>query len=446
MSLERRFNFRYLLAPEGWLRDHAVVVDGDGRIRALEPASGPWTGTLAVPGLPDAHSHVFQRALAGHGEARRGGDSFWSWRDAMYALAARLDAETLYVIARHTYGGMLAAGFTSVAEFHYLHHRPDGAHGTETAQALVAAAREAGIRLKLLPVLYQRGGFDRPAAGVQQRFVHERLEDFLALLEALAPHKPGVAFHSLRAVAPEAIAPALAGARAILGDGAPVHIHVAEQRREVEECMAATGRRPVDLLFESAPVDPRWSLVHATHATPAELERIAASGATVVVCPLTEAALGDGLFRGRTFFAAGGAVAVGSDSNARLDAIEELRWLEYGQRLADEARARLADAAGLGEPLWRRVAEGGARSLAQTAGAIAPGSAADFVVLEPETDALLGLAPGQWLDALIASGGRGDLAAVYVGGERRVEHGEWSGRADSARRYDASVRRLWETS
>lgn len=444
MSRERRLNFRYLLTQEGQVRDCAVVVDEEGCVLALEPASGPWAGTLAVPGMPDAHSHVFQRALAGHGEARRGDDSFWSWRDAMYALAARLDAETLYVVARQAYGEMLAAGYTSVAEFHYLHHRLDGVRGTETAQALDAAARETGIRLRLLPVLYQRGGFDRPAAAVQQRFVHERLTDFLALLESLTPLRPGMAFHSLRAVAPETVASALAAARRILGEEVPVHIHVAEQMREVEECRAATGRTPIELLFESAPVDAHWSLVHATHATPAELERVAAAGATVVVCPLTEAALGDGLFHGRGYFEAGGAVAIGSDSNARIDAVEELRWLEYGQRLADEARARLADATGLGKSLWRRTAMGGARALGLPLGTLAPGSAADLVVLEPGPDVLLGLEAERWLDALVTAGSGADIAAVYVGGERRVERGEWSGRSESTRRYDASVRRLWE--
>lgn len=294
MPSERRLNFRYLLTPEGLLRDRAVVVDADGMIRAIEHAAGPWDGALALPGMPNAHSHVFQRALAGYGEARRGEDSFWSWRTAMYALAARVDAEDLYAIARFAYGEMLAAGFTSVAEFHYLHHRPDGARGSEMSDAVIAAARAAGVRLRLLPVLYQRGGFDRPATGAQSRFIHADAEDFLALLEALAPARPGLAFHSLRAVAPEVLVPTLAAARDLLGNDIPVHIHIAEQTREVEDCRAATGCPPIDLLLDSVALDSHWALVHATHASVGELAAVREAGATVVVCPLTEAYLGDG--------------------------------------------------------------------------------------------------------------------------------------------------------
>ncbi|MGH8427760.1 MAG: formimidoylglutamate deiminase [Gammaproteobacteria bacterium] len=444
MGDERRLSFRYLLTPDGLVRDRAVVVDAAGTILGLETAAGPWEGTFALPGMPNAHSHIFQRALAGYCEARRGEDSFWSWREAMYRLAASLDAESLYVIARYAYGEMLAAGFTSVAEFHYLHHRKDGTRGTEMAEAVAAAARDAGIRLRLLPVLYQRGGFDRPAEPAQRRFVHERLEDYLALLEALAPLHPGLAFHSLRAVAPSVLSPALAAARRILGADIPVHIHIAEQRREIAECRAATGQTPIELLSATIPLDAHWTLVHATHAEPSELAAIAASGATVALCPLTEAYLGDGIFPARAFLDAGGVFAIGSDANARLDAVEELRLLEYGQRLAEEARARFADAEGLGAALWGRAAAGGGATLGLPIGAIAPGCKADFVVLEPGADALLGHAPETWPDALIVAGGRGTLAAVYVGGERRVERGEWPGQAESARRYDETVRTLLE--
>ncbi|MGH8161311.1 MAG: amidohydrolase family protein, partial [Gammaproteobacteria bacterium] len=317
--------FRYLLTSEGWLHDQAVVVDAEGLIEAVEPASGPWDGALAVPGVPNAHSHVFQRALSGCGEARHGEDSFWSWREAMYGLAARVDAEALYVIARQAYGEMLAAGFTSVAEFHYLHHGVDGARGPELAEAVVRAAEDAGIRLRLLPVLYQRGGFGQPPGAAQARFVHERLDDFLRLLDALRAHEPGLAFHSLRAVAPETFAATLEAVHALLGRDIPVHVHIAEQRREVGDCLAATGKTPIAALLEVVDVDRHWSLVHATHASRAELEAVAASGATVVVCPLTEAYLGDGLFPGTRYLANGGNVAVGSDSNARIDAVEELR-------------------------------------------------------------------------------------------------------------------------
>jgi formimidoylglutamate deiminase len=445
---ERRLNFRYVLTPEGLARDRAVLVDSGGTIRAIESSAiessnGPWDGMLALPGMPNAHSHAFQRALAGRGEARRGADSFWSWREAMYELAARIDAESLYTIARFAYGEMLAGGFTSVAEFHYLHHPRAGARGPEMAQAVVSAARDAGIRLRLLPVLYQRGGFARAPGPEQARFVHERTEDFLGLLEVLAPARPGLAFHSLRAIAPEALAPTLAEARRILGEAIPVHIHIAEQRGEVEACRAASGRAPIELLCDSVALDRHWSLVHATHATAGELAHVREARATVVVCPLTEAYLGDGLFPGRDYLAAGGRIAIGSDSNARIDAVEELRWLEYGQRLRDEARARFGDEAGLGRALWQRAAAGGAQALGLPVGTIAPGQAADFVVLGAESDALCGHPPESWLDALLIAGNRGDIAAVYVGGERLVEGGAWFDKADVAARYHSTVRHLW---
>lgn len=443
MRAERRLRFRFLLTPGGWAHERALVIDAAGMIRAIEPSSGPWDGTLALPGVPNAHSHVFQRALAGRGEARSGADSFWSWREAMYRLAARVDADALYAIGRQAYGEMLAAGFTAVAEFHYLHHSVDGGRGPEMAEAVTAAARDAGIRLRLLPVLYQRGGFGQAPEPHQARFVHQRLEDFMGLLAALRGHDPGVAIHSLRAVAPAAVAPALAAIEEVIAKDAPVHVHVAEQRREVEACRSATGTTPIAALLDAAPVDGRWSLVHATHATSAELQAVRASGATVVVCPLTEAYLGDGLFPGRDFIAADGSVAVGSDANSRIDAVEELRLLEYGQRLGDEARARFADGNGLGAALWTRICAGGARALRLPVGAIAPGRAADLIVLEPGPGALRGHPPEQWVDALVVSGSGADLAAVYVGGERRVEGGQWPGRAETAQRYDATIKTLF---
>ena len=439
-----RLQFRYLLTPEGWARDRAVVIDDAGRIEAIEEASGHWDGTLAVPGVPNAHSHVFQRALAGRGEARHGEDSFWSWREAMYALAARIDAEDLYVIARQAYGEMLASGFTSVAEFHYLHHGADGARGPEQAEAVLTAAHDAGIRIRLLPVLYQRGGFGRPPGAAQARFVHERTEDFLRLLEQLQAHAPGVAFHSLRAVAPERLAGTLAAARTVLGDDIPVHIHISEQQREVEDCLEATGHSPIDALLDAVDVNRHWSLIHATHPRGYELRAVRERGATIVVCPLTEAYLGDGLFPGRDYLAGGGSVAVGSDSNARIDAVEELRWLEYGQRLNDQARARLADAGGLAVSLWKRAGAGGARALGLPVGAIAPGCMADLVVLEPNRPALLGHEPRQWLDALVVAGSAADIAGVYVGGRRRVENGRWPQDAGFAARYDALVKKSLE--
>ena len=416
--------FRHILTAGGVERHQRLVIGDDGRIASIEDEPGPeFDGWFALPGLPNAHSHAFQRALTGHGEAARGEDSFWSWRQAMYGLAAGLTPEDLRAVAARAYADMLRAGYTSVAEFHYLHHLPDGSPSPEMGQALIAAARDAGIRLVLLPVYYRRGGFGQPAGPSQRRFVHAGIDDYLRLLEAVSDVPRGIAPHSLRAVDPAELAPLEAGATALLGPEFPRHIHISEQRREVEECLAALGRTPVEALADAVELGPCWQLVHATHARDAELELVAKSGAGVVLCPLTEAYLGDGIFPVRRFVGLGGRISVGSDSNVRLDAIEELRLLEYGQRLRDQRRAVLAGPDGLGAPLWRRCAEGGGAALGQPAGALAPGYWADIVGLDPGHAVLAGLAPSRALDALITSGDAACVADVWVGGVRRVRGG-----------------------
>lgn len=435
--------FRHILTARGVERHKRLVVGDDGGIVAIEDEPGPtFDGWLALPGMPNAHSHAFQRALTGHGEAARGEDSFWSWREAMYRLAAALTPEDLYAVAARAYADMLRAGFTSVAEFHYLHHLPDGSRSPAMAEALVAAAGEVGIRLVLLPVYYRRGGFTRPADPSQRRFVHAGIDDYLALLAAVDGVPRGIAPHSLRAVEPAEIAALEAGARTVLGADFPRHIHVAEQRREVRECEAALGRRPIEALAEAVELGPRWQLVHATHASESELGLVAAAGAGVILCPLTEAYLGDGLFPARAFLRLGGRLAVGSDSNVRLDAIEELRLLEYGQRLREERRACLADADGLGVALWRRCAEGGAAALAQPVGSLATGRRADVVSLRPDHPALAGLAPERALDALVTAGDAGCVADVWVGGRQRVRDGAVAAEAAVGPRYRAALRRL----
>lgn len=440
----RYLDFEHILAPGGLESHRRLVLDDDGRITSIERAPGPrFDGWLALPGMPNAHSHAFQRALAGYGEQAVGNDSFWSWREAMYALAGAMDAETLQVVARRAYADMLAGGYTAVAEFHYLHRGAAGEGARETALALVEAAAVTGIRLTLLPVLYQRGGFDGPPGPRQAPFLHEALEDFLGLLEALAGSVTlGVAPHSLRAVAPGTIARLDAGAAGILGADFPRHIHVSEQRREVEECLAALGRTPVAALADAVALDGNWNLVHATHATAAELERVAAAGARVVLCPLTEAYLGDGLFAAVEFAGLGGAIAVGSDSNQRLDAVEELRSLEYGQRLRLQRRACLADAQGLGVALWRRCAAAGGDALGQDAGRLAPGAWADLVVLDEDAAPWAGLAPVRALDALLTSAGAAAFGAVYVGGRRLAERGRHRDEAAVAGDWAAVRRRL----
>lgn len=444
--MQRILRFRHMLTPDGMVHDRQLVVGADGRIERIEPAEAgtDWHGWLAIPGMPNAHSHVFQRALAGYGEKRVSEqDSFWSWREAMYRLANGITPEQMRVIARQGFIEMLRAGFTSVAEFHYLHHLPDGSRTTAMAEAVIEAANETGIRLRLLPVAYFHGGFGKQAAkDGQRRFVHRDVEEYLRLLESLAEARPGIAPHSLRAVAAEELQALVDGADAILGDDYPVHIHIAEQRQEIDDCLRAHARPPVHLLADSVELDPRWQLVHATHAEPGEIDRIADSGAGVVICPITEAYLGDGLFDAVRFRAAGGQLAIGSDSNCRIDLFEELRWLEYGQRLRFERRARLADEGGLGETLYAHCARAGARALATPAGAIEKGAFADLLVIGEHVDALAGHDAVTALDALIINGGRADIHDVYVGGRRVVEGSHHRLQGHAQRDFHATVPQL----
>jgi formimidoylglutamate deiminase len=421
--MSRELNFEHILTPAGIEHHRRLRIDDAGRITAIEAASpaGPFDGWLALPGMPNAHSHAFQRGLAGYGEAASGADSFWSWREAMYRLAAGLDADGLYAIAWRAYREMIAAGFTSVAEFHYLHRRADGERATELTEAVIRAASDAGIRLALIPVFYQRGGFDQPASARQARFLHRDVEDFLTLVAMLGRNCAGVAAHSLRAVPVGMLEDLVLGAGELIGAGCPIHIHVAEQPAEVEECVAATGSRPVQLLADRVGLGPAWSLVHATHTDASERALILASGATVVLCPLTEAYLGDGLFPAAEFAASGARLAIGSDSNVRIDAVEELRWLEYGQRLRTGRRACFADGAGLGGSLWGRMAAGGARSLGQPVGSIAAGAHADLVSLDASQPIFEGAdGPSSCLDALLTSGDGRCIEQVWIGGRRQA--------------------------
>ncbi|HSN18904.1 MAG TPA: formimidoylglutamate deiminase [Gammaproteobacteria bacterium] len=443
--MQTRLAFEYILTPQGMVRDQALVVDAAGRIERIEPrGAGPCDGFLAIPGMPNAHSHAFQRALAGYGEVPRGEDSFWSWREAMYRLANRVTPEEMFIIAREAFWDMLRGGFTSVAEFHYLHHMPDGRPGAQMGRAVVEAAKETGIRMRLLPVYYQTGGFRKPARDEQRRFVHAGIDEFCALLEEFRGVELGLAPHSLRAVPAESLPVLVEAVSRYIGPDAPIHIHISEQRREVEECEEIYRTTPVELLAKYVKLGPRWNLVHATHASEAERDSIRNAGATVVICPLTEAYLGDGLFAADDFMSTGGQVAVGSDSNCRIDAVEELRFLEYGQRLKKERRARLATGAGLGVPLWSAACRGGAMALGHASGAIEPGRLADVVVLQRDAPALRGHDVDTLMDALIIGGSRADIGDVYVGGQRRVHAGVCHGQEESARTFHDAVRRLNE--
>ena len=387
----RNFHFETALLPEGWA-DNVVIAVEDGVIADMSVGGPcpPFTDRLAgvaVPGMANLHSHAHQRAAAGLTERScTGDDSFWTWRETMYRAVQAITPEDLQAIATQAFVEMLQGGYTHVAEFHYLHHQPDGtpyADPAEMARRVIAAAEAAGIGLTLLPVLYAAGGFGgAPTSEGQKRFAGG-VDGLLAIRDALPKPGPGqvwgVAPHSLRAVPPDALGALLQG----VGAEEPVHIHVAEQRREVDECLAATGKRPVQWLLDHAEVDRRWCLVHATHVDAGELVALAQRGAVAGLCPTTEADLGDGTFPAGAFQAAGGIFGVGSDSQVSASVAEELRLLEWGQRLATGRRAVLAGGPerSTGRSLWTGAAEAGARACGIAGGAIEIGMRADVTVL-----------------------------------------------------------------
>ncbi len=376
-----------------------IDIGRDGRIAALhrnaERADEHLAG-LVLPGIPNLHSHAFQRAMAGLAErAGPEGDNFWRWREVMYRFLAALAPEDVQAIAAQTYAEGLLHGYTAVAEFHYLHNAPDGSAYAEPAELslrIAAAAEAAGIGLALLPVLYRQGGFGAaPPTEGQRRFVLG-FDAYARLCQDMRRHaRIGVAPHSLRAVAPDDLARAIALADA-LGPATPLHIHAAEQQREVADCLAWSGARPVAWLLDHAPVDARWCVVHATHVDASERARLAASGAVAGLCQTTEANLGDGIFPLRPYLAEGGRFGVGTDSNVSASPIEELRWLEYVRRLESRARnvSETRPGASVATALLGRAATGGAQALGRPAGEIAVGRLADLVVLDTEHPSLVG--------------------------------------------------------
>ncbi|NND59955.1 MAG: formimidoylglutamate deiminase [Gammaproteobacteria bacterium] len=409
--------FQHVLTPSGF-GPAAIDIDDKGRIAAVEPIdSGPWDGWLALPGMVNAHSHSFQRVLRGFVERAGGERSFWGWREQMYRVACHLTPEQQYAIAHSAFCEMLAAGYTSVGEFHYIHRLVDGSESTAMADAVVAAAADTGIRLALLPVFYSQGGFGVAALPEQQRFIYDRAQTFLDYVARLQK-VTGIAPHSLRAVTQTELQQLVGESVDLLGDNRVVHIHIAEQQAEVRQCLQQNGKRPLAYLLESCEVDDKWSLVHATHTDQSEWQATITAGATVVLCPLTEANLGDGLFAATEFTDAGGRLAIGSDCNARIDAIEELRLLEYGQRLRLQARPCLYSD-DLGATLWANACANGARAVGLETGTIAPGQHADLVVLEADT--IIGdAAPARVMDAWLTGGDAASITAVYTGGVRRA--------------------------
>lgn len=428
------------LLPAGWTRDVLLAWDDDGRITQVQAGAQPPVGTTRadgplIPGMPNLHSHAFQRAIAGLTEYRGASqDSFWSWRTLMYRFASRLEPVQLEAIALGLYVEMLEAGYTSVCEFHYVHHAPDGrpyADDATLALALLRAAQQAGIGFTLLPVLYQASGFGGlPPNEGQRRFIHST-ESMLRLLDRLKPlceaqgARLGLAPHSLRAVPPDSLREVLAGLNAI-DPNAPIHIHIAEQTKEVDDCVAWSGQRPVDWLLDHAAVDARWCLVHATHMDASETRRAAASGAVAGLCPSTEANLGDGIFDLPAWHAAGGTWGIGSDSNVCVNAAEELMLLEYSQRLGSRQRNVVADAAQpqVASAMTFAAVQGGARAAGRAVAGLAVGQRADFVVLDAGHPALAGLDPPTMLSSHVFASHRSSaISDVWVGGQRRVAVG-----------------------
>jgi formiminoglutamate deiminase len=445
--------FDSALLPEGWARDVRLTI-ADGRIAAVETGAKPESGderhAIAIPGLANVHSHAFQRGMAGLAEVRGPeGDNFWTWREVMYRFLDRLDPEQVEAIAAQAYVEMLETGFLRVGEFHYLHNDPAGApyaNPAELAERIAAAALATGIGLTLLPVFYAHANFGgAPPVPGQRRFLND-VDGFAGLLQAsrtaIAPLENanlGVAPHSLRAVTAEELQAVVA-----LAPAGPIHIHAAEQIKEVEDSIAWSGARPVEWLLDHAHIDVRWCLVHATHMTEDETQRLARSGAVAGLCPITEANLGDGVFPAESYLAAQGRFGIGTDSNVLIDPAGELRALEYAQRLTRRARNILAPEPGrsTGRALFDAALVGGFQALGVEAPLLAEGHAADFLSLEADDAALIGRQGDAVLDSWIFAGGKVDC--VWLRGRKLVEGGRHFARNEIRARYRRAVESVLE--
>jgi formimidoylglutamate deiminase len=406
-----------------------------------------------LPGLVDAHSHAFQRAFAGLSERRAAeSDDFWSWRDRMYGVALRITPEQLRAVAAQLYAELLVGGYTQVCEFHYLHHAPDGAPYPDAdtlGNAVADAAGDAGPGFTYLPVLYERAGFSAPLLRADQRRFKSDAALVLRLARAMqAARRPhvtaGVAVHSLRAASAESIDALLTALR---GEGLPIHLHVSEQQQEVEDCLAATGKRPIEWLCARFAPDRRFQLVHATHTTPAEIEAIARSGAGVVLCPSTEGNLGDGLADLPGLLGAGVPLSIGSDSQLCRSWTEELRWLEYGQRLALRRR-NVAAAPQSGQPstaarLFEVALHAGASAAGLEKWGLVAGARADALVVDVRAEGIAGVPASHWLDAAVFATGQAPFAEVYVGGRRVVVGGKHVDGELLAHRFARAMETLW---
>jgi formimidoylglutamate deiminase len=441
------------LLPEGWAENVRAEIAG-GRFSRIEHDVQPQPGderiAVALPGMCNVHSHGFQRGMAGLTEFRGpAADNFWSWRTLMYRFVARMTPEDLEAVTAQAYVEMLESGFTRVGEFHYVHHDPQGApyaDPAETSARVAAAATQTGIGLTLLPVFYAHGGFGGAAPNEGQRRFITSVDGFARLLDAarkiVAPLQGasvGVAPHSLRAVTADELAQVVA----LAGTG-PVHIHAAEQTGEVEQCLAWSGARPVQWLLEHAPVDRRWCVVHATHMDDGEAAQLAARGAVAGLCPVTEANLGDGIFPATKYFSARGAFGIGTDSNVSIRVADELRQLEYSQRLAVRARNVIGgvDNRSTGRALFEGAVRGGAQALGAAGAGIAVGASADLLSLSSGNSGFAHRRDDALLDSWIFAGGSDCIDGVWCAGRKRVSAGRHDARDEIALRYRATLARL----
>ncbi|WP_029080645.1 formimidoylglutamate deiminase [Bradyrhizobium sp. th.b2] len=448
-----RLHFAFALLPSGWASDVQVAV-ASGTIASVTPGVAATAGDerhqVAVPGLASLHSHAFQRGMAGLAELRGDTtDTFWTWRETMYRFALEMTPDDVAAVATLLYVEMLERGFTRVGEFHYLHHDRDGspyANPAEMAVRIAEATEASGIGLTLLPSFYAHSTFGgaAPHAG-QRRFICS-VDQFAALMAAsrevirkLPGANIGIAPHSLRAVSPDELAAIIP-----LAGPDPIHIHAAEQVREVEDCLAWSGQRPVEWLLEHAPVNQRWCLIHATHMTDQEVVALARCGAVAGLCPVTEASLGDGIFSAREFLAAGGRFGIGTDSNVLVGVADELRQLEYGQRLKHRERNVLSGRPGAstGRALLDHALAGGAQALAQTRTGLVPGARADIVTLDTAHPSLAGRSDDAVLDGWLFAAGADAIDCVWAGGDKVVAGGRHRLRARAREQFNASVRRL----
>ncbi len=440
------------LTPLGWNSDVRVVIEA-GRIVSVTANTPPRDGdeqhAILLPAMANLHSHAFQRAMAGLTELRGPSeDNFWSWRDLMYRFALEISPEQLEAVAAQLYVEMLEAGFSRVGEFHYLHHDRDGkpySNVAEMASRVAAAAGETGIGLTLLPVFYAHASFGGLAPrDDQRRFINDvrgynrLLEGSRAAVKPLGTGIVGVAPHSLRAVTPDELKDV-----AKMAGGAPIHIHIAEQTGEVDACIAWSGQRPVEWLLNHNDVDEQWCLVHATHMTDDETIRMARSGATAGLAPITEANLGDGVFNAKVFLAHGGRYGIGSDSNVQIGIDDELRMLEYSQRLFNRARNVMAvQSHSTGRALFQSAVVGGALSVGTHPGGLSAGAPADFFTLRRAETALAARKGDDIFDTWIFTGGDSPVDCVWVAGKKVVAAGRHHRRDEIARKFAAAMREL----